>query len=281
MKTFANYSLQEQESVNAYFQSQSRLSKWNNIYDSDSPRGEVYRARQATVLDWIDGLAFEPGSRMLEVGCGAGFLSIALAQRGFRLNAIDSVGAMVELARQHAADAQITNQLSLDLGDVNSLAFEDSTFDLVVALGVIPWLERPELAMQEIARVTRPGGYVILTTDNWAGLVGFLDPVHNPMLKPLKQGLNKALRLVGLHYRVPIVTSQSCRDMDRTLASIKLDKVRGKTLGFGPFTLFNHTVVPKAIGKWLHIRLQLLADRNVPEFRSAGKHYIVLTRKSA
>lgn len=279
MKTFANYSLQEQENVNAYFQ--SRLSKWKNIYASDCPRGEIYRARQATVLEWIDGLALEPGSRTLEVGCGAGFLSIALAQRGFRLHAIDSVEAMVELASQHATDAQITNLLSLDLGDVNSLAFEDNAFDLVVALGVIPWLERPEQAIQEIARVTRPGGYVILTTDNWAGLIGFLDPVHNPILKPLKQGLNKVLRSVGLHYRVPIVTSQACHNMDETLASIKLDKVRGKTLGFGPFTLFNHTVLPKAIGKWLHIRLQLLADRNVPGFRFTGKHYIVLTRKSA
>ncbi|HYL44322.1 MAG TPA: methyltransferase domain-containing protein [Ktedonobacteraceae bacterium] len=279
MKTFANDNLQEQENVNAYFQ--SRLSKWNNIYASDCPRGEIYRARQATVLDWIDGLALEPGSRMFEVGCGAGFLSIALAQRGFRLNAIDSVEAMVELANQHAVDAQITNLLSLDLGDVNSLAIEDNAFDLVVALGVIPWLERPELAMQEIARVTRPGGYVILTTDNWAGLISFLDPVHNPLLKPLKQGLNKVLRSVGLHYRVPIVTSQSCRDMDKTLASFKLDKVRGKTLGFGPFTLFNRTIVPKSIGKWLHIRLQRLADRNIPGFRSTGKHYIVLTRKAA
>jgi 2-polyprenyl-3-methyl-5-hydroxy-6-metoxy-1,4-benzoquinol methylase len=279
MKTSANSGLQEQANVNARFQ--SRVSHWKNIYASDSLRGEIYRARQATVLDWIDDLALESGSRMLEVGCGAGFLSIALAQRGFRVNAIDSVEAMVELASQHAAEAQITNLLSLDLGDVNSLAFEDSAFDLVVALGVIPWLERPELAMQEIARVTRPGGYVILTTDNWAGLIGFLDPVHNPMLRPLKQGLNKVLRSVGLHYRVPIVTSQSCCDVDKTLASIKLDKVRGKTLGFGPFTLFNRTVVPKAIGKWLHIRLQLLADRNVPGFRSTGKHYIVLTRKSA
>ncbi len=279
MKTFATPDLQDQENVNAYFQ--SRLSKWKDIYASDSLRGEIYRSRQATVLDWIDGLALEPGSRMLEVGCGAGFLSIALAQRGFRLNAIDSVEAMVELASQHAADAQITNLLSLGLGDVNSLAFEDNAFNLVVLLGVIPWLERPELAMQEIARVTRPGGYVILTTDNWSGLIGFLDPVHNPMLKPLKQGLNKVLWSVGLHYRVPIVTSQSCRDIDKTLVSIKLDKVRGKTLGFGPFTLFNRTVVPKAVGKWLHIRLQRLADRNVPGFRSTGKHYIVLARKSA
>src|SRR5262249_12943227 len=154
----------------------------------------------------------------------------------------------VELARRHATDAGVTSRLFVELGDVHALAFEDNSFDLVVALGVIPWVERPGLAMQEIARVTRPGGYVILTTDNWAGLIGFLDIVHNPMLKPLKQGINKVLRAVGLHYRVPVVTSQSCRKTDKTLASMKLDKVRSKTLGFGPFTLFNRAIISKAIG---------------------------------
>jgi ubiquinone/menaquinone biosynthesis C-methylase UbiE len=277
MKTPANRSLQEQENVNAYFQ--TRSSKWKDVYTSTCLRGEIYRARQATVLDWIDDLALESGSCVLEVGCGAGFLSIALAQRGFRLHAIDSVASMLEVARRHAANAQVTNLLSLESGDVNSLAFDDCTFDLVVAIGVMPWLPRPERAMQEIARVIRPGGFVILTTENRANLVSFLDPIHNPMLRPLKQGLNRVLRSMGIHYRIPIVTSHFCRDVDKILASIRLDKVRGKTLGFGPFTFFNCSIVPDTPGKWLHNRLQILADRNMPGFRSIGKHYIVLTRK--
>jgi 2-polyprenyl-3-methyl-5-hydroxy-6-metoxy-1,4-benzoquinol methylase len=273
-----DHRLQGQDKVNAYFQ--TRVSKWKNIYTRACLRGEIYRARQATVLDWIDGLALKPGARLLEIGCGAGFLSIALAQRGFRVNAIDSVEAMIELARLHAADIESTNQLSLDLGDVNALAFESNSFDLVVGVGVIPWLERPELAMQEIARVTKSNGYVILTTDNWAGMISFLDPVHNPMLTPLKRGLNKAFSLIGLHYRIPVVTSQFCCAVDKTLAALKLYKVRGKTLGFGPFTLFNCEIIPEAVGKWLHRLFQRLADRNVPGFRSTGKHYITLTRKS-
>src|SRR5438067_11225090 len=114
METPTNHHLQEQENVNAYFQ--AHPSKWKNIYASTGLRGKIYRARQATVLDWIDGLALEPGARILEVGCGAGFLSIALAQRGFRLHAIDSVESMLELARHHAAEAQVTHLLSLETG---------------------------------------------------------------------------------------------------------------------------------------------------------------------
>ena len=74
--------------------------------------------------------------------------------------------AMVEQARQHAAESGVIESLSLDVGDVYALTFEDSSFVLVIAIGVIPWLARPELAMQEMARVTRAGGHVILTADN-------------------------------------------------------------------------------------------------------------------
>lgn len=279
MNVYDDYRLSVQNKVNAYFQ--TRVSKWKNIYARATLRGEIYRARQAVVLDWIDGLALKPGARLLEIGCGAGFLSIALAQRGFRVNAIDSVESMIEQARLHAANmVESTNLLSLDVGDVNALAFEDNSFDLVVGVGVIPWLERPELAMQEIARVTKPNSYVILTTDNRAGMISLFDPVHNPMLTPLKQGLNKVFSSLGLHYRIPVVTSQFCYDMDNTLAALKLYKVRGKTLGFGPFTLFNCEIIPEAVGKWLHRQLQCLADRNIPGFRSIGKHYIILTMKS-
>jgi 2-polyprenyl-3-methyl-5-hydroxy-6-metoxy-1,4-benzoquinol methylase len=276
MKKFAN-SNPQQENANADFQTKY----WKNIYTKGSLDSEIYRARQATVLDWINDLTLEPGSCMLEVGCGAGFLSVALAQRGFRVKAIDSTEAMVELASQHAADAGIADLLSVDIGNVHSLAFKDDSFDLVVAIGVIPWLENPELAMREIARVTRPGGYAILTTTNRAGISNFLDPWKNPILRPLKVRTRKALKSVGLHRGSLDVTSHVRRYIDKTLASNKLEKVRAKTLGFGPFSLFTRTIVPDAIGKRLNIRLQRLADRNIPGFRSTGKHYIVLTRKLA
>lgn len=279
MNVYDNYRLDVQNKVNAYFQ--TRVSKWKNIYARATLRGEIYRARHAVVLDWIDGLALKPGARLLEIGCGAGFLSIALAKRGFRVNAIDSVESMIEQARLHAAEMiENTSLLSLDVGDVNAMAFEDNSFDLVVGVGVIPWLERPELAMQEVARVTKPNGYVILTTDNRAGMISLLDPVHNPMLTSLKQGLNKVLGSLRHPYRIPVVTSQFCYDMDDTLAALKLYKVRGKTLGFGPFTFFNCEIIPERVGKWLHRQLQCLAERNVPVFRSIGKHYIILTMKS-
>ena len=282
MKEFAAPHRGQQEKVNAYFRFQSAF--WKDIYAGGDVYAEIHRNRQAVALDWIDSLALAPGSQVLEVGCGAGFMAVALARRGLRVHAVDSTEAMVELARQHAAESATAGLLSVNVGDVYALAFDEGSFDLVFALGVIPWLERPELAIQEMARVTKPGGHVILTADNRVRLNNLLDPWLNPVLSPLKRRVKGALYRTGLRHQSLKdmgATSHDRRFVDRTLAHADLVKIRSKTLGFGPFSLFRHTVLPEPLGTSFHHRLQRLADRNVPGLRSTGAHYLVLARRSA
>jgi len=270
----------EQERVNAYFRSQSLY--WKEVYSSGVVEGEIYRERQEAALKWIESLALKPESRVLEIGCGAGFLAVVLAQRGLHVQAIDSTEAMVELARRHAVEAGVSRLLTVDLGDVCALTFVDASFDLVVALGVIPWLKRPEVALEEMARVTKPGGHIILTADNRARLIYLFDPMSNPALGPIRL-LMKDVR-AWLRPRVPSsgpleATHHSLRFIDEALASAGLAKICGKTLGFGPFTFLCRRVLPEALGLALHHRLQRFADRNVPVLRTKGLHYLVLARK--
>lgn len=269
-----------QEKVNAYFQWQS--SYWKDIYASGGVYAQIHRDRHARALDWIDSLALAPSSRVLEIGCGAGFMAIALAQRGLRVEAIDSAEAMIEQAHRNATASGIADLLTLNVGDTCALPFDNGGFDLVVALGVIPWLERPALAIQEMARVTRSGGHIIFTADNRARLNNLLDPWLNPAFQPLKQSLKDALEGVGLRRQSLNdlgATSHSRRFIDATLATAGLVKTRGITLGFGPFSLFRYPMLPQALGTALHHRLQLLADRNVSGFRSIGAHYLVLAER--
>src|SRR5712692_8756179 len=107
VKKFVDSHFRKQEKVNTYFQSQS--SYWKDVYASNDVQGEIFRDRHAAALAWIDSLALAPGSQVLEIGCGAGFMAVALAQRGFRVQAIDSAEAMVELARRHAAESGTTD----------------------------------------------------------------------------------------------------------------------------------------------------------------------------
>jgi ubiquinone/menaquinone biosynthesis C-methylase UbiE len=239
----------------------------------------VYRERFAAVLGWIDSLALEPGSKVLEIGCGAGFMAVSLAQRGFHVHAIDSVEAMVELAHRHAMETRTADLLSLDVGNVYSLAFENDSFDLVFAIGLIPVIEWPELAVQEMARVTKPGGHIILTSLNRGSLTSCLDPFRNPVFSPLKVRVKDVLKRFGLRRTWWPAKAHSRHFIDLALKSTGLLKARDMTLGFGPFTLASRTVLPEPFSTKLHHRLQHLADKRVPGLRSGGEYYLVLARK--
>ena len=277
MNEFVETRFQRQASVNAYFRSQSRF--WREVYADNCVRADIIRDRHVAVLGLIDDLALPPGSQVLEIGCGAGFMAVALAQRGFRVQAIDSVESMVELARQHAMEADLADRPSVALGDIYALAFADESFDLVLAIGVLPWIGRIEPAVREMARVTKPGGSVILTTANQAGLTSLLDPRLNPLLSLPKRYIKNILARLGLRQQMPGINFHGNRFIDKTLAHVGLVKTRGMTRGF-EFSFFRRPVFSARRGMKLHRQLQRLVDRGVPMFHSIGMTYFVLARKT-
>jgi len=205
-------------------------------------------------------------------------MSIELSRRGFHVHGVDSIEDMIELARGHAIEAGTANPPSFDVGDAHSIAFEDSLFDLVIAIGVIPWLEQPEIAMREMARVVKPGGHVILSSSNRIGLASLLDPLINPLYQPLKLKMKKVLVRFGLYRQMPNMVFHRNGYIDLFLEGIGLIKVRGMTRGFG-FSFFRHSVLPEPLGTEVNRRLQQLADQETPGFRSVGMAYFILARK--
>jgi ubiquinone/menaquinone biosynthesis C-methylase UbiE len=272
----------QQEQVNAYFHSQS--SYWKDIYSGGKVQGEIYRDRQAAVLAWLEELSPGPEARVLEIGCGAGMLAVTLALRGLCVHAIDSTEAMIEQARRHAEESGVIELLSLTVGDVCDLDFADASFDLVIAIGVIPWLAQPELAIREMARVIRQGGHVILTADNRSRLIYVFDPLMNPTLAALRKRVKNLLKRVKLIQLSPGATRETLhdsREIDKFLASAELVKTRGMTLGFGPFSFLGYKFIPERPGVRLHHWMQRLAERNVPILRNRGAQYLVMARKQA
>jgi ubiquinone/menaquinone biosynthesis C-methylase UbiE len=271
-----------QQQVDTYFDSVS--SYWADVYDAQSLESVIYRQRRAVVLRWIDELALPPGSRILEVGCGAGFTTVALARRGYMVDAMDSSEAMVELATRSVAESHTRDRVKVFRGDAYSLADADNVYSLVIAIGVIPWLASPGTAMREMARAAKPGGRIILTSDNRERLTRLLDPQFSPTLSPLRHlykrvlegtGLRKPRSSVELHYL------HSISGIDEIIVQIRLEKVKALTLGFGPFSFLGRTFLPNKVGVMLHNRLQRLADHGVAGLRWAGSQYIVLARKPA
>ncbi|MFC1693343.1 class I SAM-dependent methyltransferase [Candidatus Latescibacterota bacterium] len=104
----------------------------------------------------------EKVTQVLDLGCGSGWLSEILHRKGFRVSAID-LGldslkrASVRLKKRNIAIPFIS-------GDIYNLPFCDAHFDAVVASEVLEHLEKPHDALNEIARIIRPGGYCIVST---------------------------------------------------------------------------------------------------------------------
>jgi D-aspartate ligase len=269
-----------QEQVTQEFE--STAEDWRTIYEEESVYALIHRERQTIALDWIDGLGLPEGTPVLEVGCGAGLTAVALAGRGLNVTAIDAAPAMIQLTEQLARDRDLGDRLSASVADAHDLPDEDGSYALVVGLGVLPWLHTPDRAMEEMARVVRPGGYILVNVDNLFRLHYLLDPRLNPALGSVRRSVGRGLRSIGiLRSAAPTsVRLESTRRFDSALTRLGLDKVRGVTMGFGPFTLLTRPVFSESRGVRLHRTLQRAADRRVPLVRSIGAQYLVLARKA-
>jgi SAM-dependent methyltransferase len=255
-------------------------SYWADIYERDSDvDAAIYRQRLSTVLGLVERIALPEQSRVLEIGSGAGYATLALARAGHAVDAIDAIDTMVEATRDRAAQAGLAARVNCRLGDIHALDFPDGAFGLVVAIGVLPWLPSIERPLREIGRVLRPDGYALVTVDNRWGLRQLLEPYTSPLTHPAKQAAKAVLAPFRQRTGRALTHSISIPRCDGSLRAAGLDKVQGVTIGFGPFTVFNRAALPAGTGLMLHRRLQALADRGVRVWRSAGSQYVILARK--
>jgi phosphatidylethanolamine/phosphatidyl-N-methylethanolamine N-methyltransferase len=130
-------------------------------------------ARWAPVYDLVFGSVFERGrkaataaaeqigGRILEVGVGTG-MSLPDYARTHRLFGVDISEPMLRKAQARVTEHQLVNVETLAVMDAEQLGFPDGYFDVVVAQYVITAVPDPEATLDEFARVTRPGGEIVL-----------------------------------------------------------------------------------------------------------------------
>jgi len=130
-------------------------SSYAGVYDKVF--GRVFQdSREAVVRN----LKVAPGERVLEVGVGTG-LCLPLYPANCDITAIDVSQAMLDKAAQRVDELGLTN-VKLMRMDAGAMDFADSSFDIVVAAYVVTAVPDYRKLMEEMVRVSRPGGRLIL-----------------------------------------------------------------------------------------------------------------------
>ncbi len=104
------------------------------------------------------------GRRVLDVGCGGGFLSEMFARDGYEVAGIDPAVRSIEAARRHASAGGLTIDYRVARGE--SLPFPDGTFDIVACCDVLEHVDDVERVVSEVSRVLGDGGILLFDTVN-------------------------------------------------------------------------------------------------------------------
>lgn len=116
-------------------------------------------------------LGVREGDKALDIGCGPGLTTLALAQAtgtNGAVTGVDIAEPMLALARKRCA--QYSN-VSFTTADVTALPYEDGSFDIALATQVYEYVEQVDQALKELARVVKPGGRVLIVDTDWESAV--------------------------------------------------------------------------------------------------------------
>lgn len=183
-------------------------------WDPDGPFMPLHRINPLRV-GYIERRAELSSARVLDVGCGGGILSEALANRGASVLGIDLAADSLDAARKHAAAAQL--DLEYREIDVESIASEQpASFDIVTCLEVLEHVPEPDRVVAACAQAVRPGGAVFLSTIN-RNPKSFLLAIVGAeyLLGMLPRGSHEYLKLIR-----PAALGRACRSAGLTVQEL-------------------------------------------------------------
>ena len=136
-------------------------------YDADDDPVALLRAQARLHVPWISSIlhaSFERGTapRVLDLGCGAGFVANALAARGHDVVGVDIAEASLAVAARHDS----TGRVRYVHGDAHRLPFGGRSFDAVCAMDFLEHVEPLDAIVSEVARVLAPNGLFFFHTFN-------------------------------------------------------------------------------------------------------------------
>jgi ubiquinone/menaquinone biosynthesis C-methylase UbiE len=122
----------------------------------------------ATLQATLSHLDLHPGDRVLDLGCGTGTLleNLLTVAPKAEMFGLDPCAEMLNVARQ-----KLPTSINLKLGNATKIPFPSDSFDVLVSTSAFHYFRQPEQAIEEMKRVLKPGGHLIITDwcyDYWS-----------------------------------------------------------------------------------------------------------------
>jgi ubiquinone/menaquinone biosynthesis C-methylase UbiE len=195
---------QQSQKVKRHFDDVSDV--YGNWYykDMDILSYYSFNVRKDKILKMITN-----GGRVLDVGCGPGImLKDLVVDRGAEFHGIDISDRMIEEARKMADRMPAKGKVSFSVGGAEKLDFPDDYFDLVLAMGLVEYLDEPRKAIKEVARVAKPGGEIIITYCHKNGIYNRLFRYYGTPVKHLYHAMRNTPFIFHKMY-----TEESAREL--------------------------------------------------------------------
>ena len=148
------------DETKSYFQQEGTVISWWYPESEREPLHEHYVEQLRWVLSRFDW----QGKRVADIGTGKGRFAVSIASLGARVVALDISRDMLAVATQAASQAGVG--VSYVQGDAENLPYPSGFFDIVICMETIMHVPHPDKLVQEVARIVRPEGQVLLSMTN-------------------------------------------------------------------------------------------------------------------
>jgi SAM-dependent methyltransferase len=221
--------------IREYFESSEE--SWEDRYRGKDYEAAVYRDRQSAAVGLVS--RFVPSnSIILEFGCGTGELSQQLQGLGYRMICTDLAHRMTQHTRANTGNQKVL------VSDIQQPPFKDQSFDAIVLIGVISYVQDPTSVLEILRRLLKPNGHLIISSANRNLLLNAIsDKVFN-YRTPDSEGAKKNADARRTEFFKNACKYYKASNFNALTCDVGYELLDRKAVGYGQLRIMGKPVLP-------------------------------------
>ena len=213
----------------------SFFEKYSTEYSNENYNKKINRfmfLRLNTIINFVQKNFRNKNIKILDLGCGSGEVTLELAKLGYSGDALDNSKGMLKICQNKLSNFN----WNIFLGEAQNTNFENETYDLIIASGLIEYYPNDDILLKEIDRILKKNGHLIINVSNKKGYSTSLNTIsyffkQNFLFKYIKK------KLFRFNYGVVnfSVRKHNIESFKNTLNNFNLKVFDEKYVGFSLF----------------------------------------------